>query len=98
MNKVQTMVFALMLCVTSQIGWAQSAMIEGEVTRVDPSAGKITLRHGPIKKLGMDVGMTMVFQARDADMLSAVKTGDKVKFDADRVNGQYVVTKIEKAR
>ena len=42
--------------------------------------------------------MTMVFKADDPAMLTAVKAGDKVKFDADQVNGQYVVTKIQKAK
>jgi len=27
-----------------------------------------------------------------------VKVGDKVRFDADRINGQITVTKIEKAK
>ena len=31
-------------------------------------------------------------------MLQAVKPGDKVKFDAENVNGQFVVTKIEKGK
>jgi Cu(I)/Ag(I) efflux system protein CusF len=66
--------------------------------KVDRSAGKITLKHGPIKKLGMDQGMTMVFKAEDPAMLKSVKTGDKVRFDADQVNGQFTVTKIEKAK
>jgi len=68
------------------------------VTKIDESAGKITLRHGPIKKLEMDEGMTMVFKAQDPAMLKSVKVGDKVKFDADRVNGQFTVTKIRKAK
>ncbi len=66
--------------------------------RVDQPAAKITLKHGPIKKLGMDVGMTIVFQAREPEMLTVVKAGDKVKVDAERVNGQYFVTKLEKAK
>jgi Cu/Ag efflux protein CusF len=78
--------------------YAQSAMIAGTVTKIDASAGKITLKHGPIKKLDMDEGMTMVFRAADPAMLKAVKAGDKVKFDADKVNGQLTVTKIEKAK
>jgi Cu(I)/Ag(I) efflux system protein CusF len=77
---------------------AQEALIDGQVMKVDQSAGKITLKHGPIKKLGMDQGMTMVFKAQDAAMLKAVKAGDKVKFDADQVNGQFTVTKIEKSQ
>jgi len=74
------------------------ALIDGQVTKVDESAGKITLKHGPIKKFDMDEGMTMVFRAADPAMLKAVKAGDKVKFDTDKVNGQFVVTRIEKAK
>jgi Cu/Ag efflux protein CusF len=97
-SKIGTFVFALALVAGAQPAVAQSALIDGQVTKVDQSAGKITIRHGPIKKLGMDEGMTMVFKAQDAAMLKAVKAGDKVKFDADQVNGQLTVTKIEKAR
>jgi Cu(I)/Ag(I) efflux system protein CusF len=77
---------------------AQSPMVNGQVTRIDEAAGKITLKHGPIKKLEMDEGMTMVFRVQDRAMLKQLKVGDKVKFDADRVNGQITVTKIEKAK
>jgi Cu/Ag efflux protein CusF len=77
---------------------AQAPMVNGQVTKIDESAGKITLRHGPIKKLDMNEGMTMVFRMLDPAMLKQVKVGDKVKFDADRVNGQITVTKIEKAK
>jgi Cu/Ag efflux protein CusF len=77
---------------------AQSTMVNGQVTKIDASAGKITLKHGPIKKLDMDEPMTMVFRVQDPAMLKQVKVGDKVKFEADRVNGQITVTKIEKAK
>jgi Cu/Ag efflux protein CusF len=77
---------------------AQAQAVDGQVTKVDASAGKITLKHGPIKKLEMDEPMTMVFRVQDPAMLKQVKAGDKVKFDADRINGQFTVTKIEKAK
>ena len=77
---------------------AQQGMVDGEVTKVDESAGKITIKHGPIKKLNMDEGMTMVFKAGDPAMLRQVKPGDKIKFDPDNVNGQFTVTKIEKKK
>jgi Cu(I)/Ag(I) efflux system protein CusF len=77
---------------------AQSGMADGQVTKIDESAGKITIKHGPIKKLDMDEGMTMVFRAQDPAMLKQVKAGDKIKFDADKINGQFTVTKIEKAK
>jgi Cu/Ag efflux protein CusF len=79
--------------------FAQSAdLIDGVVTKVDAEAQKITIKHGPLKKFDMDDGMTMVFRAQDPTMLKAVKAGDKVKFVPDRINGQFTVTKIEKAR
>ena len=76
----------------------QSDMVAGQVTKVDESAGKITIKHGPIKKFEMDEGMTMVFRAQDPAMLKAVKPGDRVRFVPDRINGQFTVTKIEKAK
>jgi Cu(I)/Ag(I) efflux system protein CusF len=77
---------------------AQSATIDGTVTKIDEAASKITLKHGPIKKFDMDDGMTMVFRVQDAAMLKQVKVGDKVKFDADKINGQFTVTKMQKAK
>jgi Cu/Ag efflux protein CusF len=77
---------------------AQSAMVDGLVTKVDASAGKITIKHGPLRKFDMDEGHTMVFRAGDPAMLKAVKAGDKVRFEPDRVNGQFTVLKIEKVK
>ena len=79
-------------------GTAFAQSVDGEVRKIDEAAGKITLKHGPIKALEMDDGMTMVFRVQDPAMLKQVKVGDKVKFDADRVNGQITVTKIQKAK
>jgi len=42
--------------------------------------------------------MTMVFRVQDPKMLDTVKVGDKVKFEADRVNGQITVTKMQKGK
>jgi len=77
---------------------AQAEVVNGQVTKIDESAGKITIKHGPIKKFDMDEGMTMVFRANDPAMLKTVKAGDKVKFETDRVNGQFTVMKIEKVK
>lgn len=67
---------------------------EGEVKKVDKDAGKLTIKHGPLKNLDMPP-MTMVFRVKDPAMLEQVKTGDKISFVADKVNGQYVVTEVE---
>ena len=68
------------------------------VAKVDTSAGKIAIEHGPTKKFNMEDGMTMVYRVQDPAMVTAVKAGDKVKFDAERVNGQFTVTKSQKAK
>jgi Cu/Ag efflux protein CusF len=77
---------------------AQSDLVDGQVTKIDESAQKITIKHGPLKKFDMEDGMTMVFRAQDPAMLKAVKAGDKVKFVPERINGQFTVTKIQKAK
>jgi Cu/Ag efflux protein CusF len=96
------------LAVAALIGWftcvahvahAQADdYVNGQVTKIDEPAGKITIKHGPIKKFDMDEGMSMVFRAGDPAMLKAVKAGDRVRFVPDRVNGQFTVTKIEKTK
>jgi Cu(I)/Ag(I) efflux system periplasmic protein CusF len=98
MRQIPSLIFTLALSIAAQSAVAQSDLIDGQVMKVDQSAGKITIKHGPAKRLGMESGMTMVYKAQDPAMLKAVKAGNKVKFDAEQVNGQYTVTKIETAR
>ena len=74
---------------------ADGDMVKGEVVKVDKAAGKVTLKHGPIKKFDMD-SMTMVFRVADPAMLDKMKAGDKIEFEADRVNGAITLTKIGK--
>ena len=76
---------------------AQTVPTSGDVTKVDQAAGKITLRHEPIKNLDMD-SMTMVFRVADPAWLKSLKPGDRVKFEAERVNGQITVTSISKLK
>jgi len=98
-KQILAVAFALALGAGSSAVLAQSDdYINGEITNIDAAAGKLTIKHGPIKKLGMDTGMTMVFRAGDPKMLGEVKKGDHVRFVPDRVNGQFTVTKIEKAK
>ncbi|MCW5772585.1 MAG: copper-binding protein [Rhodospirillaceae bacterium] len=76
---------------------AETPPVDGEVRKIDAAQGKITLKHGPIKNLDMD-GMTMVFRVKDPAMLKGLKPGDKVKFEADRVDGRITIIKLEKAK
>ncbi|ATD61931.1 RND transporter [Janthinobacterium svalbardensis] len=72
----------------------QAAMSEGEIKKIDKDAGKLTIKHGELKNLGMP-GMTMVFKVQDLAMLERVKQGDKVRFVAEKVGGALMVTAIE---
>lgn len=93
------LVVATLLAMSTIGAFAQDAMVRGEVKKIDAAAGKITLTSGPIKSLDMDEdNMTMVFHVRDPAMLKQVKVGDKVQFEAGSVNGQIMVTKIQKAK
>jgi Cu(I)/Ag(I) efflux system protein CusF len=86
---------AIAVIAIASAAMASSHLVDGQVTKIDLAAGKITIKHGPIKKFDMDA-MTMVFRAQKLTMLQAVKAGDKVRFEVDKINGQYTVTTIEK--
>jgi len=93
---MRTLTLATAILALSSAAIAQTSPTQGEVTKIDVSAGKITLRHEPIKNLDMD-RMTMVFRVKDPAMLKSVQVGDKVTFEADRVNGALTVVGIKKA-
>lgn len=74
-----------------------AAFAEGEVKKVDKSAGKVTIKHGPLASLDMPA-MTMVFRVKDPAMLDQLKAGDNIRFRADKVEGAYTVTEYQAAK
>ena len=66
---------------------------DAEVRKIDRDQGKITLRHAEIKNLDMPA-MTMVFRVANLQLLDGLAEGSKVKFDAEKVNGQYTVVRL----
>ena len=64
---------------------------------MDKESKKLTLKHGPLKSLDMP-GMTMVFQVKDDAMLDKVQAGDKIRFQAEKIDGKFTITKLEAAR
>ncbi|UWU91544.1 copper-binding protein [Bradyrhizobium sp. CB1015] len=100
MNRIIRITAALALTVglaTATLA-AEGAAISGEVKKIDEGAGKITLKHGPAKSLGMDDPMTMVYRVKDPAMLKQVKVGDKITFEAEEAASGYTVTKMQKAK
>ncbi len=74
---------------------AQAPMTEGEVRRVE--GDKLTLKHNEIKNLDMPA-MTMVFKVANPAWAAKLQPGDKVRFTAEKVGGQYTITRLEAAR
>jgi Cu/Ag efflux protein CusF len=80
------------------MGAAQStSKVDGEIRKVDKAAGKLTIKHGEIKAMGMPP-MTMMFPVKDKALLDKVKEGDKVLFTLASEGGNMVVTAIEPAK
>jgi Cu(I)/Ag(I) efflux system periplasmic protein CusF len=75
---------------------ATSPTTAGEVTKVDKAAAKVTLKHGEIKNLDMPA-MSMVFRAKDPKIIEGLVVGDKIRFTAEKINGQYTLTSVTKA-
>lgn len=73
------------------------SMSDGEIRKIDKDAGKLTIRHGPIKHMDMPP-MNMVFMAKDKALLDKVKVGDKIRFMVVEEGGKMVVTDIQPAK
>jgi Cu(I)/Ag(I) efflux system protein CusF len=98
-KSIHTLAAAMFAAILSlPAAYAQGDAVQGEVRKIDEAAGKITLKHGPIRNLGMDQGMTMAFRVSDPAMLKQVKVGDKVEFEAENGSSGYTVTKMQKSK
>lgn len=75
---------------------AQTPNATGEVVKIDRPGQRVTLKHGEIRNLDMPP-MTMVFRVRDQALLDGVAVGDRVRFAAERLEGQYTVVALSKA-
>ena len=88
---------ATLLLATVAPAFAATVPVAGEVKKINLEQNKITLKHEAITNLDMKA-MTMVFTVGDPAMLAAVKVGDKVTFEADRVKGKLTVISLTAAQ
>lgn len=95
MKPIAILLAGLSAAVIGSAPWAQAPDAEGEVTRIDKAAGRLTLRHGEIRALDMPP-MTMVFRVADARLLDDLAVGDRVRFTADKRGGSYTVVALRK--
>lgn len=75
---------------------AGGPMTQGVVRKIDTEARTLTIKHGPIKNLGMPP-MTMVFQTDESVAIDQLETGESIKFRAADRNGKMTVTEVEPA-
>lgn len=75
---------------------AEKSLVDGVVKKIDKSAGKVTVSHGPLPN-GMPA-MTMAFQVKDATWLDQMKAGDKIRFMPETVNGALTIVRFEQAQ
>ena len=98
---VAALLIALAMAATPALATAQAAtgsadVAQAEVRKVDREPPRLTLRHGEIKSLDMPP-MTMVFRVQPPELIERVKTGDRIRFRAEKIDGRYTVTWIEAA-
>jgi len=72
------------------------ALSDGEVKKVDKTAGKVTISHGPLPN-GMPA-MTMAFPVKDAAWLKQLQPGQKIRFAVDDVAGVLTLVRVEAAK
>ncbi len=99
MKRHSFMLGAVVLCLAisgpaSLVFGQATPMTDGEVRKVDKDASKVTIKHGPISNLDMPA-MTMVFRVSDPAMLDQLKSGDKIRFTAEKIQGAYTVIMVE---
>lgn len=69
----------------------------GVVTKIDKSAGRVTISHGPIKTIPWPA-MTMGFPVKDKKMLNQISVGEKVDFDLTPIGkDEFMVVQIRPA-
>ena len=66
----------------------------GVVTNVERNAGKVTVKHEPIKSLNWP-SMTMAFTVKDKALLDNLAKDKKVQFEFVQEGKQYIITSIK---
>jgi Cu(I)/Ag(I) efflux system protein CusF len=66
----------------------------GKVTKVDRSAGRVTIAHGSVASLNWPA-MTMAFDVKDKSLLDKAKVGETIQFTLVESNRKHVITAIK---
>jgi Cu(I)/Ag(I) efflux system periplasmic protein CusF len=75
-------------------GEGQVHKATGKVTKIDRSAGAVTIAHDPVPSMKWP-SMTMAFKVKDKAMLEKLKSDAKVDFSFMQSGKDYVITDIK---
>lgn len=90
-----TTAMTLVLVLGAATSFAQTGKADGEIRKVDPDTGKVTMKHGPVVGDLEMPGMTMVFQVKDKSLLETLKAGDRVDATIVKENGAFFIQAAE---
>ncbi|HSV45389.1 MAG TPA: copper-binding protein [Ramlibacter sp.] len=95
MNKT-LLALVLGLNLATGVSAAPAEWVEATVVAADAARGKLTLKHQPIRSIGMDA-MTMPFKVQDKALAAGLKPGDKIRFQVRNDGGELLITGIRSA-
>jgi len=97
-ESIRLLLLLMLTTFTPMIAMADEVLpnVAGEVRKVKPDSGKITIRHEPIPNLDMP-SMSMVFRVEEGIDISQFSKGDKVEFTVVERDGKMLILSIAKA-
>ena len=75
-------------------GEATTAMVGGQIMKIDLAEGKITIHHDAIK--GGMASMTMVYDVASPQLLKGLMVEERIQFSAIQDKGKWTVTTIRR--
>ena len=73
----------------------ESAFVDGVVKKIDKAGGRVTVAHGPLANLNMNMPMTMVFRVKDVSWLDQMRVDGRIRFVADVIGGSLTIVRFE---
>lgn len=85
----------VLLATAATLAAAGASAAEGVVKKINADKQTIRIHHQGVTNLDMPA-MPMAFQVKSPAMLTSVKEGDEVTFSAEKIDGRYVITAIQR--